>query len=62
MTVQTKPIEVGGGKYRWQYEMSLFRNLSVGRNELYADGADFDFAAEWIRRHVPEDAERKVKG
>ncbi len=42
--MQTKPIEVGGGKYRWQYEMSLFRNLSVGRNELYADGADFDFA------------------
>ena len=27
--MQTKPIEVSGAKYRWTYEMSLFKNPTV---------------------------------
>ena len=35
---------------------------SIGWNEAYADGDDFDFAAEWIRSHIPETAQWVVKG
>ena len=27
--MQTKPIEVSGAKYRWTYEMSLFKNPTI---------------------------------
>ena len=27
--MQTKPIEASGTKYRWTYEMSLFKNPTV---------------------------------
>ena len=34
---------------------------SIGWNEAYADGEDFDFVAEWIRSHIPETAQWVVK-
>ena len=35
---------------------SVIKVRGGGWNELYADGADFDFAAEWIRARIPADA------
>ena len=34
---------------------------SIGWNEAYADGEDFDFVAEWIHSHIPETAQWVVK-
>ena len=34
---------------------------SIGWNEAYADGEDFDFVAEWIHNHIPETAQWVVK-
>ncbi len=41
---------------------SVIKIHSVGWDHVYADGVDFDFAAEWIRNHIPETAEWTVKG
>ena len=41
---------------------SAIKIRSVGWDHVYADGGDFDFAAEWIRNHIPETAEWTVKG
>lgn len=40
---------------------SVIRLRSIGVNEVYADGDDFDFAADWIKAHVPETAEWVVR-
>ena len=40
---------------------SVIKIRSIGWNEVYADGDDFDFAADWIRNHIPETAEWVVK-
>ena len=40
---------------------SVIKLWSGGWNEVYADGADLDFVADWIRSHVPETAEWTVK-
>ena len=34
---------------------SVIKLIGGGANEAYADGDDFDFAADWIRAHVPPD-------
>lgn len=41
---------------------SVIRIRSIGWDQVYADGEDFDFVAGWIRNHVPETAEWTVKG
>ena len=40
---------------------SVIKLHTVGWDHVYADGADFDFAADWIRRHIPAEAEWVVK-
>jgi len=40
---------------------SVIKIRSIGWDHVYADGADFDFVAGWIRSHVPEAAEWVVK-
>ena len=40
---------------------SVIKLWYFGWNEVYADGDDFDFVANWIRAHVPETAEWIVK-
>ena len=40
---------------------STIKLRSIGWDHVYADGDDFDFAAGWIRAHVPETAEWVVK-
>ncbi|MBQ3816089.1 MAG: hypothetical protein II836_08525, partial [Clostridia bacterium] len=40
---------------------SVIKLHSIGWDHVYADGADFDFAADWIRRHIPAEAEWVVK-
>ena len=40
---------------------SVIKISYFGWNEVYADGDDFDFVAEWIRKHIPETAEWVVK-
>ena len=34
---------------------------TVGWDQVWADGEDFDFVAGWIRRHIPESAEWREK-
>ncbi len=41
---------------------SVIKLRSIGWNEVYADGEDFDFVADWIRSHIPETAEWKDRG
>ncbi len=41
---------------------SVIKIRSFGWDHVYADGDDFDFVVDWIRRHVPEAAEWTVKG
>ena len=41
---------------------SVIKLRTIGWDHVYADGADFDFAADWIRSHIPEGAEWVVKG
>ena len=40
---------------------SVIKIRSFGWDHAYADGADFDFVADWIRSHIPETAEWVVK-
>ena len=40
---------------------SVIKIRSIGWDQVYADGEDFDFAAGWIRSHIPEGAEWSVK-
>ncbi len=40
---------------------SVIKLRSFGWNEVYADGDDFDFVANWIRSHVPQTVEWIVK-
>ena len=40
---------------------SVIKLHSIGWDHVYADGDDFDFAADWIRAHIPETAEWKAK-
>ena len=40
---------------------SVLKLRTIGWDHVYADGADFDFAADWIRSHIPETAEWSVK-
>ena len=40
---------------------SVIKLWYFGWNEVYADGDDFDFVANWIHAHVPETAEWIVK-
>ncbi|MBQ3860234.1 MAG: hypothetical protein II779_06885 [Clostridia bacterium] len=40
---------------------SVIKLHTVGWDHVYADGEDFEFAAGWIRSHVPEAAEWVVK-
>ena len=40
---------------------SVIKLHTIGWDHVYADGADFDFAADWIRRHIPAEAEWVVK-
>ncbi|MCR5808354.1 MAG: hypothetical protein K6G56_02200 [Clostridiales bacterium] len=40
---------------------SVIKLRSIGWNEAYADGEDFDFVADWISSHIPEKAELVVK-
>ncbi|MBQ3707639.1 MAG: hypothetical protein II889_06990 [Clostridia bacterium] len=40
---------------------SVIKLHTIGWDHVYADGADFDFAADWIRRHIPAEVEWVVK-
>lgn len=40
---------------------SVIKIRSIGWDQVYADGEDFDFVAGWIRSHVPEAAEWVMK-
>ena len=40
---------------------SVIKIRSIGWDQVYADGEDFDFTAGWIRSHIPETAEWSVK-
>ena len=40
---------------------SAIKIRSIGWDHVYADGEDFDFIADWIRRHIPAEAEWVVK-
>ena len=40
---------------------SVIKIRSIGWDQVYADGENFDFVADWIRSHIPETAEWMVK-
>ena len=50
--MQTKPIEASGAKYRWTYEMSLFKNPTVFLATAKAISKTIGFEAKRERRYI----------